>query len=230
MSECKHQIVWNHFYFCKFCNKPVLDLYDEQVAEIEKLRAENERLKGEVQQLCLDASPPPDPPKSIKLVSGVQGKSGGVHQPRKQASPEAAPDAVGFPPDTDITDCDLIAALRDEVERLKLNMDWQEAEKLLDELISLSSRAEQAEVELGGIRGIMATYGRIEDTAENLVRKMCKDFDECLDRLEHAEAKVKELEERSRCNHEWKEWTSTAGAKRQCGITGKNAMTWALRR
>lgn len=174
----------------------------ELEAEITRLTAEVERLKGEVQQLCLDASPPPDPQKSIKLVSGVQGKSGGVHQPRKQASPEAAPDAVGFPPDTDITDCDLIAALRAEVERLtKLcaasvdNGDaiMRELSTAIETAVSMKARAEQAEKELAECRAKVENEKRQTAEVERWYRSADAERIEQQTRAMQAEAALREL-------------------------------------
>ncbi len=46
MSECKHNLVWTGTrYICKFCEKPLLELYEEQDAEIDRLKEENLTLR-----------------------------------------------------------------------------------------------------------------------------------------------------------------------------------------
>jgi hypothetical protein len=44
MSECTHQVMWNFGYRCELCKMPLLELYEEQLAENAALREKVERL------------------------------------------------------------------------------------------------------------------------------------------------------------------------------------------
>lgn len=93
-----------------------------------------------------------------------------------------------------------IAALREEVERLS-----KDRKEVLSYLQAVSNCALQHP----------EGYTLIDFQQVWLAQKT-RENEALRTRVEQAEKELAAEREKSKCNHEWKEWTSTAGRTRQC--------------
>lgn len=79
-----------------------------------------------------------------------------------------------------------------------------------------SLRAELADLKDGLTAAHMDGFASGKAEAKEMLRKRDGQLEELRAKLEQAEKELAAEREKSKCNHEWKEWTSTAGRTRQC--------------
>ena len=92
-----------------------------------------------------------------------------------------------------------------------------------DDYIDWEKAARKYNIEIGEKDATIARLTKENDSLKGEVERLEKElrilYSSNADMFARAEQAEKELaaeREKSKCNHEWKEWTSTAGRTRQC--------------
>jgi len=109
-----------------------------------------------------------------------------------------------------------IKRLDAEAERLKDLENKMGSGWALVEYEKVQARAEQAEREVERLKTASLDLVERNTTLIYDVAFEKKENTALRTRLEQAEKELAAEREKSKCNHEWKEWTSTAGRTRQC--------------